>query len=69
MFNAISSARGVSVQYMSTKLATLDDGTLEMECDELWHARSFSLVENVITVKWGNINWYNSVHREIELVH
>jgi hypothetical protein len=27
------------VQYVSTKLATLDDGTLEMECDGLWRAR------------------------------
>ena len=28
MFNAIASARGALVQYVSTKLATLDDGTL-----------------------------------------
>ena len=35
MFDAISSARGVLTAYVSAKLATHDDGTLEMECDEL----------------------------------
>jgi hypothetical protein len=66
MFNAISSARGGLVRYVSTALATLDDGTLRMECDGLWRA-SPGLVENLITGKWGNISWFNDVLREIEL--
>ena len=66
MFNAISSARGVLVQYVSTTLATLDDGTLEMECDGLWRA-SPGFVENLIIGKWGTINWFNDVLRGIEL--
>ena len=32
VFDAISSARGDLAAYVSAKLATLDDGTLEMEC-------------------------------------
>ena len=66
MFNAISSARGGLVRYVSTTLATLDDGTLEMECDGLWRA-SPGLVENLVTGKWGNISWFNDVLRGIEL--
>ena len=66
MFNAISSARGVLVQYASTKLATLDDGTLEMDCDGLWRA-SPGFVENLITGKWGMVNRFNDVVRGIEL--
>ena len=47
MFAAISSARGVLLEYVSTKkLATLDDGSLEMECDGLWRVRP-DFVENI----------------------
>ena len=66
MFNEISGARGVLVQYVSTMLATLDDGTLEMECDGLRRACP-GFVENLITVKWDKINWFNDVLRGIVL--
>ena len=39
IFDAISSARGDLTAYVSSKLASLDDGTLEMESDELWRAK------------------------------
>ena len=42
---AISGARGVLAAYVSAKLATLDDGTLEVECDELWRASSDFVVK------------------------
>ena len=45
IFDAISSSRGVLAAYVSTKLATLDDGTLEMECDELWRASADFVVK------------------------
>ena len=35
VFDAISSARGTLAACVSAKLATLDDGTLEMNCDDL----------------------------------
>ena len=66
MFDAISSARGGLVRYVSTALATLDDGTLRMECDGLWRA-SPGLVENLVTGKWGNISWFNDVLRGLDL--
>ena len=50
VFGAISSARGVLAAYVSAKLATLDDGTLEVECDELWRA-SPDFVQKVIADK------------------
>ena len=34
LFDAISSARDVLATYVSAKLATHDDGTLQMDCDE-----------------------------------
>ena len=54
------------MQYASTALATLDDGTLEMECDGSWRA-SPDFVEILITGKWGSMNWFNDVLREIEI--
>ena len=39
LFDAISSARGFLAAYVSAKLATRDDGDLEMPCDDLWRAR------------------------------
>ena len=46
---------GSLAAYVSTKLATLDDGTLEMECDALWRA-SPDFVVKLIEGKWTNIN-------------
>ena len=66
MFDAISSARGVLTAYVSAKLATHDDGTLEMECDELWRA-SADFVVKLIEGKWSKINWHDDVLRAIEL--
>ena len=66
IFDAISSARGVLAAYVSAKLATLDDGTLEMECDELWRA-SADFVVKLIEGKWSTINWHDDVLRAIEL--
>ena len=66
IFDAISSARGVLEAYVSAKLATLDDGTLEMECDELWRASS-DFVVKVIESKWSKINWHDEVLRAIKL--
>ena len=37
-----------------------------MECNGLWRARP-GFVDNITTDKWGTMNWYNDVHREIEL--
>ena len=37
-----------------------------MECNGLWRARP-GFVDNITTDKWGTVNWYNDVHREIEL--
>ena len=66
LFDAISSARGALAAYISTKLATLDDGTLEMECDELWRAKP-DFVLKLIEGKWKNINWQDDVLRAIQL--
>ena len=66
VFDAISSARGDLAAYVSAKLATLDDGTLEMESDELWRA-SADFVVKLIEGKWSKINWHDDVLRAIEL--
>ena len=44
----------------------LDDGTLEMECDELWRA-SADFVAKLIEGKWRKINWHDDVLRAIDL--
>ena len=49
-----------------TSNATLNDGTLEMECDGRWRT-SPGFVESLITGKWSKISWFNDVLRVIEL--
>jgi len=66
MFDAISSARGVLTAYISAKLATRDDGNLEMPTDGLWRA-SPSFVMKLIGGKWKGINWHDDVLRPILL--
>ena len=66
LFDAISSARGSLATYVSAKLATHDDGTLEMDCDELWRAKT-DFVLKLIEGKWKDINWHDNVLRAIEL--
>ena len=66
IFDAISSARGDLTAYVSSKLASLDDGTLEMESDELWRA-SADFVVKLIEGKWSKINWHDDVLRAIEI--
>ena len=66
IFDAISSARGDLTAYVSSKLASLDDGNLEMESDELWRAKP-DFVVKLIEGKWSKINWYDDVLRAIEL--
>ena len=66
IFDAISSARGDLTAFVSYKLASLDDGNLEMESDELWRAKP-EFVVKLIEGKWSKINWYDDVHRAIEL--
>ena len=66
IFDAISSARGDLTAFVSYKLASLDDGTLEMESDELWRA-SPDFVVKLIEGKWSKISWYDDVLRAIEI--
>ena len=66
IFDAISSARGDLTAYVSSKLASLDDGTLEMDSDELWRA-SADFVVKLIEGKWSKINWHDDVLRAIEI--
>ena len=66
IFDAISSARGDLAAFVSYKLASLDDGNLEMESDELWRAKP-DFVVKLIEGKWSKINWYDDVLRAIEL--
>ena len=64
LFDAISSARGALTAYVSAKLATRDDGNLEMPCDDLWRA-SPDFVTKLIEGKWKGINWHDDVLRPI----
>ena len=64
LFGAISSARGFLAAYVSAKLATRDDGNLEMPCDDLWRA-SPDFVTKLIEGKWKGINWHDDVLRPI----
>ena len=64
LFDAISSARGALAAYVSAKLATRDDGNLEMPCDDLWRA-SPDFVTKLIEGKWKGINWHDDVLRPI----
>ena len=66
IFDAISSARGDLTAYVSSKLASLDDGTLEMDSDELWRANA-DFVVKLIEGKWSKINWHDDVLRAIEI--
>ena len=66
LFDAISSARGALTAYVSAKLATRDDGNLEMPCDDLWRA-SPDFVTKLIEGKWKGINWHDDVLRPILL--
>ena len=66
IFDAISSARGDLTAFVSYKLASLDDGNLEMESDELWRAKP-DFVVKLIEGKWSKINWYDDVLRAIEI--
>ena len=66
LFDAISSARGALTAYVSAKLATRDDGNLEMPCDDLWRA-SPGFVVKLIEGKWKGINWHDDVLRPILL--
>ena len=66
LFDAISSARGALTAYVSAKLATRDDGNLEMPCDDLWRA-SPDFVTKLIEGKWKGLNWHDDVLRPILL--
>ena len=66
IFDVISSARSALAAYVFAKLATLDDGTLEMERDELWRA-SADFVVKLTEGKSSEINWHDDVLRAIEL--
>ena len=66
LFDAISSARGSLTAYVSAKLATRDDGNLEMPCDDLWRA-SPDFVTKLIEGKWKGLNWHDDVLRPILL--
>ena len=64
LFGAISSARGYLAAYVSAKLATRDDGNLEMPSDDLWRA-SPDVIAKLIERKWKGINWHDDVLRPI----
>ena len=66
LFDATSSARGALASYVSAKLATRDDGNLEMPCDDLWRA-SPGFAVKLIEGKWKDINWHDDVLRPILL--
>ena len=66
LFDAISSARGALAAYVSAKLATRDDGNLEMPCDDLWRAGP-DFVTKLIEGKWKGLNWHADVLRPILL--
>ena len=55
LFDEILTSRGFLASYVSAKLATRDDGNLEMPCDDLLRA-SPGFIAKLIEGKWKGIN-------------